>query len=198
VDTDDELKAVLQRYLSRGRDAMLWKLDGLSEYDVRRPMVDSGTNLLGLVKHLTYCEAWYFGNCFDRPFESSLDDWEGNDEPNHDMYAHANESREFIIERFRRACTHSDATIESLPLDAVAHVPWWQPPRGPEASLGWLLIHVATETHRHAGHADILRELIDGAAGVSSVNSNLPEVEADFWHGYRDRLEQIAHEASDT
>jgi hypothetical protein len=196
VDTDDGLKAVLHRYLVRGRDAMLWKLDGLSEYDIRRPMVDSGTNLLGLVKHLTYGEAWYLGKCFNRPFDDSVDDWESNDEPNHDMYASAGESREFIVDRFRRACAHADATIDALPLDAVAHVPWWQPPRGPEASLGWLLIHVATETHRHAGHADILRELLDGSAGVSPVNSNMPDVEAAFWPGYRDRLEQIARDSS--
>jgi hypothetical protein len=197
VDTDADMKAVLQRYLARGREAVLWKLEGLSEYDIRRPMVDSGTNLLGLVKHLTYGEAWYFGNCFDRPFDESVDDWESNDEPNHDMYARADESRDVIVDRFRRACAHADSTIEALPLDAVGHVPWWSAsPWGDRPTLHWLLVHVATETHRHAGHADILRELIDGAAGVSPVNSNMPDVDAAFWPSYRDRLEQIARHST--
>jgi hypothetical protein len=54
---------------------------------------------------------------------------------------------------------------------------------------------VATETHRHAGHADVIRELIDGAAGVTPDISNLPDVDADFWPTYRDKLEQIARSA---
>jgi hypothetical protein len=193
---DTDLKEFFQHYLQRGRDAVVWKLDGLSEYDVRRPMVATGTNLLGLVKHLTYGEAWYFGNCFDRPFPEPLNDWvDETAEPNGDMYARADESREEIIDRFRRACAHADATIEALPLDAVGFVPWWPADRA-HAPLGRLLIHVATETHRHAGHADIVRELIDGAAGVSPASSNLPEVGADFWPSYRERLEEIARSKS--
>jgi hypothetical protein len=189
---DDAMKEYFHLYLQRGRDAVLWKLDGLSEYDVRRPMTPTGTNLLGLVKHLTYGEAWYFGNCFDRPFDEPLNDWvEDDPEPNGDMYARADESRAEVVERFRRACAHADTTIEALPLDATGFVPWWPAERA-HATLGWLLVHVATETHRHAGHADIVRELIDGSAGVSSVNSNLPDVGADFWPSYRARLEEIA------
>lgn len=191
----DPMKDHLQRYLNRGREAVLWKLDGLSEYDIRRPMVDSGTNLLGLVKHLTYGEAWYLGKCFGRPFDDSLDNWE-DDEPNHDMYARADESREYLVDRFQRACSHADETIAALELDAIGVVPWWSPPPGGEPTLGSLMVHVATETHRHAGHADILREQIDGAAGARPDNSNLPEFDADGWTAYRERLEQIAREAS--
>jgi hypothetical protein len=113
---DDELKSYFQIYLERGREAVLWKLDGLSEYDVRRPMTPTGTNLLGLVKHLTFGEGWYFGNCFDRPFPEPLDDWMDDDpEPNSDLYARPDESRAFIIERYRRACAHADATIDAVP-----------------------------------------------------------------------------------
>ena len=57
-------KADLRRYLQDGRDALLWKLDGLSEYDIRRPLVPTGTNLLGLVKHVTWVELGYFGDTF--------------------------------------------------------------------------------------------------------------------------------------
>jgi hypothetical protein len=190
----DDLKEHLHRYLVRGREAILWKLEGLSEYDVRRPMVDSGTNLLGLVKHLTYGEAYYFGNCFGRPFPEPLTEWSDDAEPNADLYARADESREFIVERFRRACAHADNTIGALSLDAVGLVPWWPADRA-HATLGRLMAHVGTETHRHLGHADILREQLDGAAGVMPDNSNLPDVGADFWPAYRERLEQIARDA---
>lgn len=189
---DDELKSYFHLYLQRGRDAVVWKLEGLSEYDVRRPVVGTGTNLLGLVKHLTYGEAWYFGNCFDRPFPEPLSEWVDDDaDPQADLYARADESRADIVDRYRRACAHADETIETLPLDTTGFVPWWPEERA-HPTLGRLLVHVATETHRHAGHADIVRELIDGAAGVSPVNSNLPEVDPDFWPSYCARLEEIA------
>jgi Protein of unknown function (DUF664) len=191
----DDLKDDLHRYLQRGREAIVWKLDGLSEYDVRRPMVDSGTNLLGLVKHLSYGEAWYFGRCFGRPFEESLDNWADEAEPNHDMYARADESRADIVDRYQRACTHSDETIRSLSLDTTGTVPWWSPPKGKQPTLGWLLVHVATETHRHAGHADIMRELLDGATGIRADSTNMPEVDGAFWSTYRERLEKIARQA---
>jgi hypothetical protein len=61
-------KADLLRYLQDGRDALLWKLDGLSEYDIRRPLTPTGTNLLGLVKHIASVELGYFGDTFGRPF----------------------------------------------------------------------------------------------------------------------------------
>ena len=61
-------KAELRRYLQDGRDAIVWKLEGLSEYDRRRPLTPTGTNLLGLVKHLAGVEAEYFGVVFNRPF----------------------------------------------------------------------------------------------------------------------------------
>jgi hypothetical protein len=187
----DDLKESLVHYLQRGREAILWKLDGLSEYDLRRPMVATGTNLLGLVKHLTYGEATYFGKCFDRPFAEPLTEWDEDAEANADMYAGADESREFIVDRFRRACAHADETIAALPLDAVGLVPWWGD-SGSEATLGRLLVHVATESHRHCGHADIIRELIDESVGVRPDNSNLPDVDADYWPTYRANLEQIA------
>lgn len=191
---DDELKSYFHHSLERGRTAVVWKLEGLSEYDIRRPMTATGTNLLGLVKHLTYGEGWYFGNCFDRPFPEPLTDWAEDDpEPNSDLYARADESREDVVEKYRRACAHADATIEAVPLDATGFVPWWPAERA-HPTLGRLLVHVATETHRHAGHADIVRELIDGAAGVSPVNSNLPDVEAGFWSSYHAHLEQIARQ----
>jgi hypothetical protein len=78
-------KADLRAYLQAARQALLWKLEGLSEYDIRRPMVPPGTNLLGLVKHVAGVELGYFGDTFGRPFDEPLT-WLADDaEPNADM-----------------------------------------------------------------------------------------------------------------
>ncbi|MDX1622080.1 MAG: DinB family protein [Nitriliruptorales bacterium] len=194
--TASDPKTVLHRYLQIGRDVMLWKLDGLGEYDIRRPMVPTGTNLLGLVKHLACVEAGYFGAVFDRPYDEPLPWFDDGAEPNADMWADVDESREDITGFYRRVWVHADDTIEDLSLGAVGRVPWWPPDRQ-QVTLHQILVHVATETHRHAGHADIVRELIDGAAGYRSDNDNLAEGDGAWWERYRDRLEQTARRAAD-
>jgi len=118
-------KADLHRYLHAARDALMWKLDGLSEYDVRRPMVPTGTNLLGLLKHVASVAVGYFGDTFGRPFDEPMPWFEDDAEPNADMWATADESREQIEGLYRRAWAHADATIDSLALDAIGRVPWW-------------------------------------------------------------------------
>jgi hypothetical protein len=189
-------KADLKRYLQMARDALLWKLEGLSEYDIRRPVVPTGTNLLGLVKHVATVEFGYFGLTFGRPFDEPLP-WADDDaEANADMWATADESREQIVGLYHRAWAHSDATIDTLELDSLGRVPWWPDDRS-EVSLHFVLVHMIAETSRHAGHADVVRELIDGAAGVRADNSNLPGEDAAWWNGYRDRLELEAHKAAD-
>jgi hypothetical protein len=192
--TGYDAKPDLVRYLQSGRDAMLWKLDGLSEYDLRRPLVPTGTNLLGLVKHLASVEAGYFGASFDRPFPEAMPWWDNDAEPNADMWATADESPDDIVGLYRRVCAHADATIEALGLDAIGHVPWWGADN--EVTLHRILIHMIAETDRHAGHADIVRELIDGAAGMRADNSNLPAEDQAWWAGYRERLEAVAKAAS--
>jgi uncharacterized damage-inducible protein DinB len=189
-----DAKADLHRYLQVARDALLWKLDGLSEYDARRPLVPTGTNLLGLVKHMAGVEAGYFGVVFDRPFPEPTAGWgDGDDEPNTDMWAKPNESREQIVDLYRRVWVHADATIEVLELDAPGRVPWWG--EHGEVTLHRVLAHVATEAHRHAGHADIVRELIDGAVGFRQGNDNLPHEDEAWWAAYRDRVEAAARAA---
>jgi Protein of unknown function (DUF664) len=192
--TASDPKAELGHYLQQGREALVWKLDGLGEYDIRRPMTVTGTNLLGLVKHAAGVELGYFGDCFGRPSGIPFP-WADDDaEANADMWATAQESREQIVELYRRAWAHSDATIEALPLEATGRVPWWHPDRN-MVTLHRILIHVATETHRHAGHADIVRELIDGAVGLRSANDNLGLLDRDERQQYRDRLQQVAEAA---
>jgi uncharacterized damage-inducible protein DinB len=188
-------KQTLHRYLQNARAVLLWKLEGLSDYDIRRPMTPTGTNLLGLVKHCAGIECQYFGEVMGRPFPGWDDmDWhEGDDdELSGHLYATAAESREQITEFYRRVWAHDDATIEDLPLDARGSVPWW-PEEDSHPTLLTLLVHTIGETNRHAGHADIIRESIDGAAGLLEGVSNLPpEADAAAWQRHYDKLDHIA------
>jgi hypothetical protein len=193
--TESDPKADLSRYLQEGREALLWKLEGLSEYDVRRPMVPTGTNLLGLVKHLASIEFGYFGDTFGRPSGEPLPWFEPGAEDSADMWATAEESRGQIIGLYHRAWAHSDATIVELPLDAIGHVPWWPEDRN-TVTLHHILVRMTAETHRHAGQADIVRELIDGAAGWQEGKDNLPPGDKAWWDSYRERLESAARQAS--
>jgi Protein of unknown function (DUF664) len=118
--TESDPKADLRRYLQAAREALVWKLDGLSEYDARRP----------------------------------------------------------------------------LALDAFGKVPWW-PRERREVTLQRILARMIAETHRHAGHADILRELIDGAVGLREGNDNMAPGDQAWWERYRSRLERAAREAGD-
>jgi len=101
------------------------------------------------------------------------------------------ESRQDIVASYRSAWEFSDATIRELPLDAVGRVPWWG---STTVTLGEVLVHVTAETQRHAGHADIIRELIDGAAGLLQANDNLHIREAAEQRRFRDRVEAAAAE----
>src|SRR5881398_3364219 len=133
-------KQTLHRYLQIVRDAMLWKLEGLSEYDVRRPLVPTATNLLGLVKHLASVEVGYFGDTFGRPFGEPLPWWEDDAEPNADMWATLEETRDQMLDLYRRAQAHADETIRSLDLETVGYVPWWPAERS-EVTLHKVLVH---------------------------------------------------------
>jgi uncharacterized damage-inducible protein DinB len=189
--TESRAKSDLRGDLQMGRDAMLWKLEGLSEYDMRRPMTPTGTNLLGLVKHVSYVEMGYFGAVFGRPIEEARPWIEDEGESNWDMWATASESRDEVVELYHRAWAHADATIDRLPLDAAGVVSWWRPERR-EVTLHRILVHVIAETHRHAGHADIVRELIDGTVGLRADNDNIVPGDDAWWAEYRDRLERVA------
>ncbi|MGW3664652.1 DinB family protein [Streptomyces sp. NPDC005141] len=190
-------KADLLRYLQDARDALLWKLEGLSEYDVRRPFTPTGTNLLGLVKHVTGVELAYFGDTFGRPyFDAEPPHWWYTEdaESNADMWATAEESREQTVGLYQQAWEHSNSTIETLALDTIGHVPWW-PEEQREVTLHHVVIRVIADTHRHAGHADVLRELMDGSVGWLKGKENVPPGDEEWWEDYRSRLERVAREA---
>jgi hypothetical protein len=179
MDAPTAVAGDLQHYLQQCRSGLVATLDDLSEYDVRRPMTPTGTNLLGLVKHLAGIELGYLGDCVGRPAPVELP-WyaDGSVWDGADMWALATETREELLGYYRTAWAHADESIATLPLDAPAHVSWWKEGTR-ETTLGHLLVRVVAETAQHAGHCDILRELLDGHAG-----SNTGEVPAEEWSSY--------------
>ncbi|WP_234423841.1 DinB family protein [Intrasporangium calvum] len=183
-------KAHLHQCLRWARAEVLPKLDGLDEYDVRRPMTRTGTNLLGLVKHLAFYEATYFGFVFDRPYPEPLPTVDQGFRNEDLMWVPADESREQVVDDYRRACRHADDTIEALPIDAVGHVPWWG---AADVPLFSVLAHMVGETRQHLGHLDIIREQLDGRIG-EDVEALSPEQEADFARRWR-RTERAARVA---
>ncbi|MDX2556523.1 MULTISPECIES: DinB family protein [Streptomyces] len=190
---DEFAKGNLHGRLRRDREALLWKLDGLSEYDARRPLTATGTNLLGLVKHVAMVEARYFGEVFDRPFAEPLPRWQDSD--GSDLWAAEDETREQISGFYRRTWDHSDSTINELPLDAPGHVPWWSEPHA-DTNLFAIMVHVLGESIRHAGHADILREGIDGRTGLRAELERQIDEEARAAHWAK--IEQAARSAAPT
>lgn len=191
-----QARTELKRYLSEGREALVWKLEGLSEYDRRRPLVPTATNLLGLVKHLIGVETGYLGLSFSRPFSGWLPRLSTPEDPNGDMFATADETSDEIVACYRAVWAHSDETIDQLPLDTVVEVPWW-PPERHQATLHHLVVRVIADTHAHAGHADILREMIDGSVGWRRDQDNLPSTEPNWWVEYRRRVEDNARSFED-
>ncbi|WP_216587604.1 DinB family protein [Streptomyces brasiliscabiei] len=184
---DEFAKDTLHGRLRRDRTALLWKLDGLSAYDARRPLTATGTNLLGLVKHVASVEARYFGEVFGRPSPEPLPRWQDSD--GSDLWAGEDESRDQIIGFYRRTWEHADATIDALALDAPGHVPWWPEPHA-DTNLFAVMVHVLGETVRHAGHADILRESLDGRTGLRPEHEQQIDEEARTAH--RAKIERAA------
>ncbi|MFC9848800.1 DinB family protein [Streptomyces sp. NPDC060223] len=149
-------KESLHASLKRHRDAVLWKLEGLDDEQLRRPMTPSGTSLLGLVKHLASVEYGWFCSTFGREVEPFwFDPFAGED-----MSAGQGETTAQIVDFYARARTAADGTITELSLDELGKS--WD---GRTVSLRWVLIRMVEETARHAGHMDIVRELIDGQEG---------------------------------
>ncbi|MCO4699618.1 DinB family protein [Streptomyces sp. RO-S4] len=188
---DDFAKDNLHGRLRRDREALLWKLDGLSEYDARRPLTATGTNLLGLVKHVAIVEARYFGEVFDRPWREPLPRWQDSDGTDH--WATEDETLDQITGFYRRTWEHSDATINELSLDAPGHVPWWPEPFS-NTNLFAILVHVLGEANRHAGHADILREGVDGRTGMRPEHEQ--QIDEQARTAYYMKIEQAARSAA--
>jgi hypothetical protein len=183
----EELKQVLLDKLREARAGVVAGLDGLSEYDVRRPMTPSGTNLLGLVKHLVGNEHVYLAESFGRPVPDVLP-WvvDGSIWQGADMWATPGESREHVLALYERACACSDETVEALELDAPASVAHW-PEERRRTTLAFLLVRMVEETGHHAGHADLCRELIDGR-----MRTDQDVLDKEGWSDYVARVQAAA------
>ena len=185
---NDHAKAHLHQKLRAVRESLVGKLDGLSEYAVRRPLTATGTNLLGLVKHNAVSDSRYFGEVFDRPFPEPLPRWDDPEAFGTDHWATEHESRADVLALYRRVWDHSDATIDAVDLDAHGFVPWWNE----EVPLFNVMVHRLSDSTRHAGHADILREGLDGAVGVGPENVVLHGRDSSFWEERRSVIDQAA------
>ncbi|HEY1920034.1 MAG TPA: DinB family protein [Streptosporangiaceae bacterium] len=185
---DDLAKEHLHDHLRWVREDLVWKLDGLGEYDIRRPLTSTGTNLLGLVKHCAVSGSRYFGEVFGRPFPEPLPRWDDEAASGIEFWATEHETREDIVGLYRRVWEHSDATIEALGIDAPGYVPWWQE----KVMLFNIMAHVLSDTTRHAGHADILREQLDGSVGMSPGSAPLGGHDSAFWAARCATIEQAA------
>jgi hypothetical protein len=187
-------KEILHAYLRNRRADLVGKLDGLSEYDVRRPMTSTATNLLGIVKHVASVQLGYFTDTFGRPTGRSLPWFAAAAAPDADFWAGPDESRESVLELHRFSAEASDAVIDQLPLDAPGEVPWW--PEGERSvTLGLILVRMVDETARHAGHADVVRELVDGAIGLRAGDVMVGHRDAAGWAAHRAEVEAAATEA---
>ncbi|WP_144761000.1 DinB family protein [Curtobacterium sp. 9128] len=184
------VKETLHRYLQKHRAALLGKLDGLAERQARWPVTPTGTNVLGLVKHVAAVQAQYFGEVFDRPLPDPPAWFDADDD--RDMYASLDETMADVVAFHHASAAHADATIAALDLDARGVVSWW-PEEHRDVTLHRVLVHMAYETARHAGHADIVREMLDGLAGDG--DGNLAQKTPEEWVEWRERLVSIAEQA---
>ncbi|XVX21786.1 DinB family protein [Actinomycetota bacterium] len=188
-------KQTLHRCLQQQREALRWKVEGLGERDLRRPLTPTGTNLLGLVKHVASVEVGYLSECFGRPAPVELPWFADDAEDNADMWATADESTADILALYDTVIAHDDTVIGELDLDAVGEVPWW-PEERRSLTFAEALVRCTAETARHAGHADIVRELIDGESGYRPGVDNLPPGDEGWWRDYVARVQAAADEAA--
>jgi uncharacterized protein DUF664 len=189
--TDESAKEHLHDHLRWVREALVWKLDGLGEYDIRRPLTSTGTSLLGLVKHLAVWESRYFGEVFGRPFPEPLPRWDDQAANDAAFWATEHETRDEVIGLYHRVWQHTDATINALAIDAPGYVPWWDD----HVKLFNIMVHMLSDTTRHAGHADILREQLDGTVGMTAASAALHGHDNAFWQARCATIEQAARAA---
>jgi uncharacterized damage-inducible protein DinB len=157
VPYDADEKTSLTAALDRHRDAILWKLQGLDDEQLRRRMVPSDTTLLGMLKHLASVEYGWFCRTFGLPTEEVPF---VEEDPDADWRVEPEETTQDILDYYAGARAAADASLAAHDL-ADTGTSW----TGATVTMRWVLLHMVEEVCRHAGHADILRELIDGMAG---------------------------------
>jgi uncharacterized damage-inducible protein DinB len=146
-------------FLDFQRATLLWKLEGLDDEQLRRAMVPSGTSLLGMVKHLAYVERSWFQRVWAGQEITVI--WTEED-PDADWRIEPDETTKYVLALYEGECARSREIVAAASsLDETVVHPRWKV----ELSRRWILTHMIEETARHVGHADILREQLDGATG---------------------------------
>lgn len=184
----------LRSYLTRSRESLVWKLDGLGERAVRLPRTPTGTSLLGTILHCANVELGYFGPTFGRSWPEPehpcfLADDVYDADPQADWTVPGEVTTAELLDFYRRVWSFCDDAFDELPLEAVGQVPWWPEERA-RVTLHRVAVHVLWDLARHAGQLDILRERIDGAVGMLPSADNIPS-DVD-WPEYVVRLTAIA------
>ncbi len=153
-------KQTLIESLDNQRAIAVWRLEGLDDEAATRPMVPSGTNLLGLVKHLAWTDLYWFvevfaGDRVDYPYP--------DDDPAADFRPELGDTVADVIDLYRAHVERCNRVIAGSDLDMVSK----GDQNGVHFSLRWIMVHMITETARHLGHMDIVREQIDGVTGYA-------------------------------
>jgi uncharacterized damage-inducible protein DinB len=148
----------LTQQLDFHRTTLLRKLEGLDDEPMRRPMTASGVSLLGLVKHLAETEHGWFLKIYAGLPEPDL--YPTDNDPDAEFRVGPDETADTLVGQYLRTCERARAVVAAGGLDDVVRAPW-----GAEVNLRAILVHMIQETARHNGHADIIREAIDGATG---------------------------------
>lgn len=153
-----EQREMLLAFNNLQRQSMLWKLEGLTEEQLRWKHEPSGMSLLGLLKHLTRVEqTWFAGRL-------AGEETDGDSHTDEAWTPTSEETFEVLADKYRTAYTRSNEIAMSLPMDQLTLTPGSS---GENVTLQWVLMHMLEETARHLGHADLIREAIDGAVGVN-------------------------------
>lgn len=183
--------AQLREYLNDAREAVLWKCEGLSDAQARTPLTPTGTHVMGLLLHLAVTESRYFISCLGRDIENPvIRGVVESEDPQADFLPPPDMTLADAVELYREATVAADAVLDELELNSPAVVPWWIKHR--HSAVERLLVHMIAESHRHAGHLDIVREQLDGFVGLRPSAPNIPGFTPGQWEEQRLRMKELA------
>ncbi|MDJ0354486.1 DinB family protein [Pseudarthrobacter sp. PH31-O2] len=193
TDTNDRATQ-LREYLNDAREAILWKCEGLSDAQARTPLTPTGTHVMGLLLHLAVTESQYFISCLGREIENPvIQGVIASRDAQADFLPPPNMTLADAVEIYRETTVAADAVLDDLELDTTAVVQWWTKHR--HTTVERLLVHMIAESHRHAGHLDIVREQLDGFIGLRPSAPNIPGLTPDQWEEQRLRIKELARGA---
>lgn len=185
----------LRRYLNSAREAIIWKCEDLSPKLARTPMTPTGTHILGIVHHLAITEYGYFTECLGRPvLDPYIQEVLEIDDPQADFCPPEHFTMHDVLDLYRASIASAEQAFDELELDSPAEVPWWNLRR--HTTVENLMVHMISETARHGGHLDIVRELLDGQVGVMAQATNIPSFTPEQWRERHTALQRIADQSS--